>query len=122
MYEDAIWVSPENTEGLIYTNIGNISSYGDYFPQRRWDKAILIKAISVNRRGEVSEVASREYYVGEEIRKDSENLYVMSISMNPDDLFSDKTGIYVLGDTYKEAVEQGIVADFEGVVAAIYCN
>lgn len=122
VYEDAIWVSPENTEGLIYTNIGNISSYGDYFPQRRWDKAILIKAISVNRRGEVSEVASREYYVGEEIRKDSENLYVMSISMNPDDLFSDKTGIYVLGDTYKEAVEQGIVADYEAVFPANYRN
>lgn len=122
VYKDGIWVSDESAGELIYTNISGTSSYGDYFPRENKEKAVLIKAVSVNRKGNKSEVVSSVYYVGEEIGEDSEGLYVMSMDVNPDDLFSDETGIYVLGNTYKEAMQQGVTAEAEAVYPANYRN
>lgn len=94
-YEGPITVTNRTSEPNIYSNIDNIAYENTYLPDYNVDKATVLKAVAISSRGK-SQVASETYYVG----LDSygyKNTAIMSISMDPEDLFNYEKGIYCIG-------------------------
>ena len=69
------------------------------------DKCTIIKVAYYDENGERSEIENRTYFVGFQGKQGYENVNIISLITNPDNLFSDETGIYVLGDTFEEYCE-----------------
>lgn len=78
------------------------------------DKCTVIRAAAIDEKGLSTETVTNTYFIGsmadhiEGIKKSCETagngLAVISLSINCDDLFDSKTGIYVKGDIYKKAL------------------
>lgn len=71
-------------------------------PDEPVDKCAVVRAVCENDTGEMSPVVTSVYFIGYDRRKGYANLGVVSIVTDPANLFSDETGIYVLGDVYAE--------------------
>lgn len=72
------------------------------------DKCTVLKAVYYNTAGEMSEVEERIYFVDFDSKTGYDNVNIISITSDPQNLFSDEAGIYVLGDTFEKYVEAGI--------------
>ena len=80
------------------------------------DKATVIRAIGVDADGKVSKVITGTYFVGpmdqhiegvkEAAKASGKPLSIISISVNPEDLFDYETGIYVKGKVFDEALKR----------------
>ncbi len=66
------------------------------------DKCAVVSAVCVNADGEMSPVATASYFIGFDGRKGYGGLGFASVVTDPSNLFDDKTGIYVLGKTFRE--------------------
>ena len=71
-------------------------------PKKNIDKAAIIRAVSVDSQGRVSSIATRTYFVGKTASSYYNNMKVVSLVTDPDNLFDDEKGIYVLGNVYKQ--------------------
>lgn len=89
----------------VYANIGGISREGDYQPKDRIDKGTVVKAAAVNEAGEVSETAAAVYFVGFEDKAGYEDIMTLSVTVAPEDFFSEDRGIYMLGNDYQAWME-----------------
>lgn len=72
-------------------------------PPEPVDKAAVVRAVAVDAEGNRSAVSTAVYFVGlQDRRYFDEDYTVVSLVMEPDDLFDGARGIYVLGDTYAQ--------------------
>ena len=88
-----------------YASYEGVSISGDILTDETVDKATVLRAIAVEPSGEYSEVTTATYFVGDFSEYDKYG--VVSLVTDPDNLFSDDKGIYVLGDTYRQYIEAG---------------
>lgn len=105
--ESALYTEPfviEDGSGRenYYAAIGGISRDGDFRPKDRIDKGTVVKAVAVNEAGEVSETASAVYFVGFGEKEGYGDLMTLSLTVDPEDFFSEERGIYMLGSDYQE--------------------
>ena len=76
-------------------------------PEHTVNKCMTIKAVYYDEKGDRSETLTGSYFVGRDAQKDDDPM-VISLIMEPDDLFDYEKGIYVLGrigDEYWQYVE-----------------
>ena len=66
------------------------------------DKAMIVRAVSKNEKGEFSQVISKTYFVTNEDLYKYEDTTVISLVTDPENLFSPDFGIYVTGTMYQE--------------------
>ena len=66
------------------------------------DKAMVIRAVSKNKKGEFSEINSKIYFITTDTLSQYQNLTIISIITNPENLFDPDKGIYVVGTIYEE--------------------
>ena len=117
-YEGPITISNRTADPNIWSAMGDIATANTYLPDFPVDKATVLKAVAISDDG-TSEIVSQTYFIG----LDSfgyEGISVMSVSMDPDDLFGYEKGIYVQGrvkDIYGEKMD---LDPFEYVYD--YCN
>lgn len=79
-------------------------------PDYLLDKCTIIRAISVNRAGMISDEVSMTYFVG--IPPESyDGCKIVSLVTEPDNLFSEDKGIYVTGDKFEQYLENGEVGE-----------
>lgn len=71
------------------------------------DKCTILKVAYYDEKGNRSQVEERVYFVDFEEKTGYENINIISITSDPENLFSDEKGIYVLGDTYQWFLESG---------------
>lgn len=66
-------------------------------PTENVDKAVIIRAVTIDANGNSSEVATKHYFI--DYMKDSayENVSIVSLVTEPENLFSEEYGIYVEG-------------------------
>ena len=69
------------------------------------DKCTVLKVAYYDENGVRSAVEERVYFVDFEEKAGYEDVNIISITSNPENLFSEDQGIYVLGDTYKNAID-----------------
>lgn len=102
-YSSSITVKDRSNSKSVYSyKTGLTVSGGDTFPTREFEKATIIRAIAVDKNGKVSEVTTATYFVSEDIAKKYSDLRVISVVIDPDDLFDYETGIYVAGKVYDD--------------------
>lgn len=120
LYDGPIHVTTRDNESNLYSDIRGISISEVYYPDYSVDKATIIKAICVDKHGNSSDIAERIFFVGFQNKHAYDHIPIVSISVDPDDFFSDKRGIYVLGDTYNFLTNNGknpVTADYNAVQA-----
>ena len=96
-FTQAIMLKDRSGEPNTLSEIGDISPNGNFVPEDLVDKGTVVKAITVDREGNCSEVVTHSYFIG----LDYGDIPVISLSTDQENLFDDATGIYRMGDTYK---------------------
>lgn len=71
------------------------------------DKCTIIKAVYYDINDMRSDVEEQVYFVDYEEKVGYEDVNIISITSNPENLFSDDKGIYVLGDTFQKFIADG---------------
>ena len=66
------------------------------------DKAMVIRAVSKNSKGEFSEIISNVYFITNKVLNKYKNYTIVSIVTNPENLFDPDYGIYVTGTMYQD--------------------
>ena len=72
------------------------------------DKAMIIRAVTKNSKGEFSEVITKTYFVTNGGLSKYQDLTVISLVTNPENLYDPDYGIYVAGNQYQEALRKAI--------------
>lgn len=121
-YREPILIRDASAEENHYANIGGISTFGDYIPTEPVEKATVIRAVCVDAAGAVSDVATEVFFVGYDGKTGFENVKIMSLVCEPDDLFDESRGIYVLGDAYRDWLSTGEEAEILQTIPANYLN
>lgn len=107
-YEDYIHIydasQNENTNSMR-TDFSSkfLSKEGFYeVPNYLIDKCTVLKVAYYDQYGNRSKVEEQVYFLGYAGKPGYENVNIISVTANPEDLFSDETGIYVLGDEFEK--------------------
>ena len=109
-FKDYILIYDKTQEPNMYANINENEdspvsiSRGNRFsgPVYPVDKAMVVRAVAKNSKGEFSEVNCKTYWVTNEDLALYEDLTVISLVTDPENLFDPDTGIYVTGTMYQE--------------------
>lgn len=108
-YSDSIRVANRNGLPNVLCAAENIkkmyisgSGY-DYVPEAdEVAKCTVIRAMAVSADGEKSDVVTRSYFVGNDVKTKYAGATILSLVIDPDSLLNEETGIHVLGNKYKE--------------------
>ncbi|MBR6186213.1 MAG: CotH kinase family protein [Clostridia bacterium] len=71
-------------------------------PDGQVKKATIIRAVAIDADGNRSSVVTNTYFVGYQHYSDYQDISVLSIVTDPDDLFDEDNGIYVVGKMYRD--------------------
>lgn len=118
-YSGAIQVYDKSSEANVYSAITDIAD-GYKAPANPVDKAMIVRAIAVDASGNVSDIATKTYFIGYTQNDYAMNMRVISLVSDPDNLFDDEKGIYVKGKIYRESGGGGMVMFGGGNHAANY--
>jgi len=81
-----------------YAAIDTIRPNQVYIPQFLLDKATIVRAVAIRRRdGARTPIANATYFVNFNTKKGYKNIPIISMIVNPEDLFDYEKGIYVNG-------------------------
>jgi len=101
VYNKALTLKNKSEEENVYCMIKEITI--DYPPpQKKINKANIVRAIAKLPDGTFSEILSGSYFVGLNKKELYGDLPVVSLITDPDNLFDYEKGIYVLGKKYDE--------------------
>lgn len=100
-YADGIVVSDRSKEPNALASRDSISLIDVYIPEEPVDKATVIRAVARDADGTYSEETHAVYFTGDEISARYHDVCVLSVIVDPDDLFSKESGIYVTGDVWE---------------------
>ena len=107
LYNGSIKISDASLNDNIASAERNISSVDNtYIPDYKVDKCNVIKAISIDEFGNTSSVSTAVYFVGFDKKKGYDGISIMSLSLEPDDLFGYVQGIYTIGRTYRKSSDE----------------
>ena len=110
-YKDHILIYDRSSEPNIYSAIGedddspvSISRFQPYYhpPEYPVKKAMVVRAVTKNKKGNYSEVVSETYFVTNKDLIKYKNVTVISLVTDPENLFSPDSGIYVTGTMFQE--------------------
>ncbi|MCR5626111.1 MAG: CotH kinase family protein [Lachnospiraceae bacterium] len=113
-YTGAITVSDRTNENNLYSALDNYSvgyEKGIYkTPDYKVSKGTVIRAKVIGPDGAFSTVSTKVYFCGVDAPGD-----IPSVSLvgDPEDLFSDGSGIYVLGERYRQYVENNEAESYD---------
>ena len=96
------------TASFMYEEIEKYSANPEEYklPDYHIDKCTVVRAVYYDRDGNCSEISERVYFVGFGEKSGYEGIGIISIVTDPENLFSDETGIYVTGDTLDTWLEE----------------
>ena len=81
-------------------------------PEELIDKCTVLKAVYYDENGACSEIDERVFFVGFHEKEGYDNINIISITTDPDNLFDENRGIYVLGNSFKEFSENNDLTEY----------
>ena len=98
VYKDGIYIENISAQTNVCNSVQRVvQEWKEYIPNGHpVDKAVIVRAMAVNEKNQVSDVVTNTYFVEEEAYREKN---VLSIVADYDDLFGPK-GIFVTGDEY----------------------
>jgi len=110
VYSEPIPISSRSGEVNEYSAIQSVAADWNK-PKTEVAKAVIIRAVAIDERtGKASEVTTQTYFIGAEFKK-KYTMPVISLVTDAKNLFDSKSGIYVLGESYMDHVEEDITED-----------
>jgi hypothetical protein len=106
LYEGPLTVEDRTPQPNFLSALTGICPEGDYVPPDPVLKGHVIRAVAILPDGSQSEVSNRTFFVGINRKEQIGELPVISMYVDPQDLFSYDRGIYVLGKAYEEPGEE----------------
>ena len=85
---------------------GREPKYGFKTPVEPVDKATVIRAVCIDAFGNRSDIINAVYFVGFDQKEAYDGMNIISITTNPGNLFDFDKGIYVLGKTFADSVDE----------------
>ena len=82
----------KSSDANVYSAVTDISD-GYKAPADPVDKAMIVRAIAVDGSGNVSNIATKTYFIGYTQNDYAMNMRVISLVSDPDNLFDDEKGI-----------------------------
>lgn len=107
LYTGPIKIKDNSSNPNVYASKTDISAIDVFTPTNPVDKCVIVKAVGIDNDGNKSQVACKSFFVGYNDKEAYDNLPIVSLVVNPDDLFSYENGIYVTGKTYDEQPHEG---------------
>lgn len=112
-------ISPDLFDSMNYEIVGNqINSKCTVPSKEDVDKCSVIRAVSCDENGSMSDVVTNTYFIGrmsehidniaQSVSAAGKNLAVVSITMDQNDLFDYETGIYVKGKCFDDSINEYI--------------
>lgn len=95
-----------------------VDESSEFFPSTKFEQGTVIRAIAVDSSGRTSDVTTATYFIGEDISEKYDNVSVMSVVIDPDDLYDDETGIYVAGNVFSKWRKSNPTATLDGSTPA----
>lgn len=105
-YSGAISIANKKNTKMVLSSSSNSgkytdSGYANVPSESELDRASVIRAVAVSdSTGEASQISTRTYFVGNNIKSSYNGCAVMSIVTDSANLLDGSNGIYVLGDNY----------------------
>ena len=97
-------------EKISQTDI-SVPIVAQIIPDETVPKINIIRAVAIDANGHASAEAAASYLVDYDGRYGFEDVPIMSIITDPDNLFDDQIGIYVLGSAWEQAKAEGGLTD-----------
>lgn len=107
LYTEPLYIEDVSDREDVYSDRTDISYLFPEAFEKKVDKATVIRAIALDNEGNGEEEASGVYFVDFEDKYGYEGIQIVSFLVEPDDLFGDEKGIYVLGDAYQTYLDNG---------------
>lgn len=109
VYTQPIAIRDNSDSPNVYSSMEGISSMDVYIPESNVDKCVVVNAVAITESGDASDVISKVYFIGYDGDRGSgyENLPIVSLVIDPTDLYDYETGIYVTGRVYDESEHEG---------------
>ena len=104
LYEAPVEITNICGSPNVYSAISTVSAYQDYAPFNDVDKAVVLQAVAVDAGGRTSNVTCASYFVAMEARAMYRDLPVLSLTVDPVELFDYFGGNYVTGVDYENAL------------------
>ena len=110
LYTGPIVLTDPSRNENVYSSRTDIAAEADGYaaPADLVDKVHVLKAAVFDSYGNSSNIVTATYMIDIEDRDGYGDSLILSISTEPDNLFSDE-GIYVRGSLYEDALEEGII-------------
>lgn len=105
-YTSQIKISNKSGSEYTYAASDGIGYYSEYRPSRI-TMGTVVKAIAVDADGKTVAEKSQTFFVKIRLNNEVINQPVVSITVNPDDLFDYFNGMYIYGRTYEDALAKG---------------
>ena len=112
LYQGAFMVEDRSSLPNYISALGPISIRDVYMPAEPVDKATVIRAVARRDDGAFSEESCATYLVGNELIGKYMGTPVLSMVVDPQDLFSHKNGIYVSGQVWENVEEKAGQLEF----------
>lgn len=114
LYENSIWITDNSQEENRYAGRTDLTPTKDYTPDFPVDKAVVVRALCYNPvTNQTSNIVTETYFVGYNEKPEYAQMAVMSLVVNPEDLFDNQTGIYGNGMKYEDYLTNGGMRDGE---------
>ena len=128
-YKEPIKIYDRSSDPNVYAEIGDdensplfIGSFGGYKrPKYLIDKAMVIRAYCENENG-ISPIIDNTYFVTTGNLEKYKDFTIVSLVVNPEDLFDPDKGIYVVGNEYIEAKKNMDPNDFMAMFQLMYAS
>ncbi|MCD8005532.1 MAG: CotH kinase family protein [Oscillospiraceae bacterium] len=121
-YSGSINIKDRSSQSATYMYIKGttVDESSEFFPSTKFEQGTVVRAIAVDSSGNVSDVATATYFIGEDISEKYDNVSVISVVIDPDDLYDDETGIYVAGNVFSEWRKSNPTGSLDGSTPANY--
>lgn len=107
-YEGPLVLTDATSQPNRYSMLQNITTIESliYSPAHDVPKIHTIRAVAIDEKGHISDPVNGSYFLDYADRYGFQDVYMLSIITDPQNLFSDEMGIYVLGDVFEENKEK----------------
>lgn len=105
-YEGPITLTDRTGNPEIYAARTDYNVESDYVPIERIVKGNIIRAIVYFEDGTCSDITNGTFIIGQNRKKLYGKVPVISLITDPDNLFNEETGILILGNRYKEWLDE----------------
>lgn len=112
IYKEPLWIADNSPEENQYAGRTDLAPSSDYTPGFPVDKAVVVRAVCYNSvTNQISDIVTETYFIGYNARPEYRQTAVLSLVVNPNDLFDSQTGIYGNGAKFEEYIANGGMLD-----------